>query len=95
MHRLIVIGTEALMDILGLEENTRVVILTFFPSNPRRNTSRKESESSRSGDKADTYFHFVSALYPLSPEIREEVDTEWRQGGYMSPLSNYLSSINR
>jgi hypothetical protein len=84
MHSLSFARTRGVREILGL-----------VPSNPRRNTSRKNSASLRSGDKADTCLHFVSALYPLSPEIQEEVDTEWRQGGYMYPLSYYLSSINR
>jgi hypothetical protein len=84
MHRLIGIGTEALRENLGL-----------VPSNPRHNTSIENIELSWSGDKVDTCCRFVSALSPLSPEIPEEVDTEWRQTGYMSPLSNYLSSINR
>jgi hypothetical protein len=69
-------------------------ILGLVPSNPRRNTSAKTFESFRRGDKADTCFRFVAALSPLSPEIQEEADTEWRQGGYMYPLSDYLSSIN-
>jgi hypothetical protein len=83
LHRFFFIATRGVKEILGL-----------VPSNPRHNTSKNNFESPMSGDKADTCFHFVSALSPLSPEIQEEVDTQWRQGRYMSPLSYYLSSIN-
>jgi hypothetical protein len=81
--RFFFIHTRGVMEIPGL-----------VPSNPRRNTSQNNFEFLRCGDKADACFHFVSALYPLSPEIPGKVDTEWRQAGYMYPLSYYLSSIN-
>ena len=57
MHRLIRAGTKAQMEVLGFVE----------PSSPkpRRNTSNGTVEALRSGNKAETRFRLVSALYPL------------------------------
>ena len=73
------------MEILGIGTHT----------NPRRNTSKEFFETLPRGDRADTCLRFVSSLSPLNRKNQGKVDTQWRQGGYMSPLSYYLSSINR
>ena len=53
MHRLIRIGTEAFMEILGL-----------VPSNPRRNTSGTLFEVLRIGNIIEIRFRLISSLFP-------------------------------
>ena len=57
----------------------------LVPSNPRRNTSQKNSESYKSGDKADTCFHFVSALYPLPVGISQIVEIKRKHVSTFKP----------
>jgi hypothetical protein len=57
MHRLIRIGTEALMEILGSVEPSS--------PNPRRNTSNDFFEALRIGNIVEIRFRFVSSSFPL------------------------------
>jgi len=54
MHRLIRIGTEALMEILRL-----------VPSNRRHNTSKFYLEVLRIGNIVEIRFRFISSSFPL------------------------------
>jgi hypothetical protein len=53
MHRLIRIGTEALMEILRL-----------VPSNRRHNTSKFYLEVLRIGNMVEIHFRFISSTFP-------------------------------
>jgi len=83
-HALIRVGTKALVEVLGLVDQ--------WSPNPRRNTSNETVEVLRSGDKEETCFRLVSTLSPLLGAYPQKADTKRKQGGYMSPLSNDLTS---
>jgi len=77
------IGTEALMEILGLvpcQSQTQYLQLKLGAIAERR----------QSGD----CLLFVSSLSPLPAKSSGEEDTKRRQSGYLSPLRGYLISIN-
>ncbi len=84
---LIRVDTEALLEVLGSVDPRS--------PNPRRNTSNGSVEGLRSGDKAATCFLFVSTLSPLLGAYPQKADTKRKQGGYVSPLSNDLTSTFR
>jgi hypothetical protein len=86
MHRCTCIAKRGVMEILGSVEPSS--------PNPRRNTSKEFFDVLRRGDKVDTCLRFVSSLSPLLGKFSKQVDTKWRQKGYMSPLSNDLSLMN-
>jgi hypothetical protein len=81
---LIRVDTEAPLEVLGLVDQ--------WSPNPRRNTSNETVEVLRSGDKEETCFRLVSTLSPLLGAYPQKADTKRKQGGYMSPLSNDLTS---
>jgi hypothetical protein len=65
MHRLIMIATRGVTEILGL-----------VPSNPRRNTSGSLLEVLRIGNKVATCCCFVAALLPLFRSITNQETTK-------------------
>ncbi len=68
LTRLILIGREALMEILGLLEPCS--------PNPRRNTSKSIFEVSRGGNNAETCCHIVASSLPLCCQLPSQQRSE-------------------
>ena len=82
LHACCRLSTSANLDILGL-----------VPSNPRHNTSLLSSEASRSGNKAEIRFLYISTSFPLYFRLRRLAGLKRKYTGNAFPLRERLFSM--